>query len=304
MLSMADDEAGVRNGVALASPDGCLLCGSHQGSIVWRENGYGARQCACGLLYATPPPRSPVDPREDLHLQSFYALPARMKAGWLRRRRPGGRLLEVGCGEGHFLKAARAEGYEVCAIEADPGRAGRVRDSLGVQVETALVEEATWPAGRCDIVFHCDLLSHFPDPLLALRRMGALLKPDGALCFEVGLVGGLPAYWHRFMGTLHMPAHRWFYTEAALAALLAAAGFKIDHISRFGLAPSFALARLGRWLGYGGGATRPVVGVARQENPARAWVHNFVRYRVGALVPGIGPQTALVLASRRSAGEA
>lgn len=273
----------------------CLLCGSSDGSVLWRENGYEAFQCACGLLYATPPPLS-VEPTIDEHLDSFYALPAPMKAAWLRQRHPGGRLLEVGCGEGHFLRAALAEGYEVCGIEADAERAERVRGSLGVEVETALIERSAWPEASCDIVYHCDLLSHFPDPQFALRRMAALLRPGGVLCFEVGLVANLAPFWYEFMGTIHMPVHRWFYTEESLAALLRLAGLRIEHVRRFGLAPSFCLARFGRLIGFGGGATRSMSDGPRRENVMRAFVHNFVRYRIGLLFPGIGPQTALVIA--------
>jgi len=277
----------------------CFLCGSSSGVIAWRENGYDARQCACGVLYVCPiPPSDAIDPTDDPHPASFYALPARMKVAWLQRFKRSGRLLEVGCGDGYFLEEARTRGYDVCAIEAHTGRVARIRERLGVDVEHALLENARWPEGSCDIVYHCDLLSHFADPILALKRMRALLRADGVLYFEVGLAGGLRPAWYRFMATIQLPQHRWLYSEAALRSLLGRSGLKVERMKRFGLGPAFVVSRLGRAIGYGGGATTPAAARPRREGVARARVHNFLRYGVGTFAAGVGPQTALVIASR------
>jgi SAM-dependent methyltransferase len=277
----------------------CFLCGGRSDRALMHENGYSAMQCDCGVLYASPVPTA-VDPTEDPHLASFYALPAPMKVAWLHRYKPAGRLLEVGCGDGHFLAAARAKGYDVAAIEAHGGRATRIREKFQIEVEHALIEETRWAEGSCDIVFHCDLLSHFPDPPLALRRMRGLLRPDGVLYFEVGLVADLAPFWYRLMATIQMPAHRWLYTEQALKTLLDRAGFRIEHVRRFGLAPAYLVSRFGRAIGYGGGATTPAdqrgERKPRPESALRAKIYNFLRYGVGSLAPGIGPQTILVIA--------
>jgi SAM-dependent methyltransferase len=280
---------------------GCFLCGGQSDRALFRENGYSAMQCECGVLYASPGPAADaVDPTEDPHLASFYALPAPMKVAWLHRYKPAGRLLEVGCGDGYFLAAAQASGYDVAAIEAHAGRAARIREKFRIEVEHAPIEETRWPEGSCDIVFHCDLLSHFPDPLHALRRMRGLLRPDGVMYFEVGIVADLAPFWYRLMATIQMPAHRWLYTEQALAALLDRTGFRIERVRRFGLAPAYFVSRFGRAIGYGGGATTPADQVKdrkpKPESALRAQVYNFLRYRVGALAPGIGPQTILVIA--------
>jgi SAM-dependent methyltransferase len=239
-------------------PARCFLCGGQSDHALWHENGYSAMQCECGVLYASPtPPIDAVDPTEDPHLASFYDLPAAMKVDWLRRHKPAGRLLEVGCGDGYFLAAARARGYDVAAIEAHGGRATRIREKFGIEVEHALVEETRWPENSCDIVFHCDLLSHFPDPIRALRRMRGLLRPDGVMYFEVGVVADLSPFWYRLMATIQMPAHRWLYTEQALETMLDRAGFRIERVRRYGLAPAYLMSRFGRLIGYGGGATTP-----------------------------------------------
>jgi SAM-dependent methyltransferase len=214
----------------------CIVCDGVSERVVWREHGYEGRACACGTVYTAPPPAAgSVDPTVELHSDSYYAEPARRRLAWLRRHRPGGTLLEVGCGEGHFLAAAQAAGYDVAGIEPDPGRARRAEARLRAPVDCALLEDSRPGAARFDIVYHCDLLSHFEDPIAALRRMVEFLEPDGVIAFEVGLLGGVAPWWYGLVGSLDYPQHRWLYSERSLRRLLARADLELVHRTRFGL---------------------------------------------------------------------
>ncbi|MBI4475499.1 MAG: methyltransferase domain-containing protein [Acidobacteria bacterium] len=83
----------------------------------------------------------------------------------------------------------------------------------------------------------------FPDPIAALQKMASLLSPSGVLAFEVGTLGGIRSFWYHWIGCLGYPDHRWFYSEQSLRTLLAMAGFQIESIRHFGLAPAVALYR-------------------------------------------------------------
>jgi SAM-dependent methyltransferase len=279
----------------------CLLCGQPSEKVVFLEAGYAARQCGCGLLFTTPKPSvGVVNITEDLHLSHYYRLPARRRVAYLRRYRKGGDLLEVGSGEGHFLAEARAQGFNVCGLEPDLNRANIVRRDLGIDVDVASIEDCELPEKSFDVVYHCDLLSHFADPVFALRRMTKLLRAGGVLYFEVGLVAGLSPAWYRRMGTLRMPYHLWFYNVQSLRQLLANGGLEIVHMRRFGLAPGILLSRLGRKLGRGGDATRPLSVRPRrdptQESLTRMKARVAMRYGLGRLFAGVGPETAFVIA--------
>ena len=299
------------------APARCIVCGESGGRSVCQKGSYELMQCRCGGMYLSPPvPDGAVDHAIDTHPDSFYALPAARKLHWLRQSHPRGRLLEVGCGNGHFLREARAAGYEVCGIELDPQRARRLAQELGVEIECAAIEEARWPAGSCDVVYHCDLLSHFPQPLLALEQMTRLLRPDGVLFFEVGIVGDLARHWYDTVPERSIPRHRWFFSEPALRRLLAQAGLKAERMKTFGLGPQAVvfklLSRTHQRIKHvppqlPGGGTSPadavVPGSAIRERALEGEFNNFMRFSVGALFPRLGPLTAFVIARRNRAAQ-
>lgn len=290
----------------------CAVCDGASTRVVWRENGYEGRACTCGTVYTTPEPAPGViDPTIDGHRDGYYARPAGRRVRWLRRYRPSGRLLEIGCGEGHFLAAAQAAGYDVAGVEPEPGRARRAARRLDAPVECALLESCRPGNARFDIVYHCDLLAHFADPVTALGTMTGFLRPDGVLAFEVGILGGIAPWWYSTIGGLGYPEHRWLYSERSLRRLLARADLELTHVTRFGLAPAVLVLGAVRSVARAGRRLRPAIHAAGPAAPARASTASrvvdrlepFCRYTVGRLAPGIGPATMFAIARpRRAAG--
>jgi SAM-dependent methyltransferase len=281
----------------------CILCGSSSDPVVVREANHVGRSCACGIVYIDPCPNpNSIDLTCDEHTDEYYELPAALRLDWVAQIQPRGRLLEIGCGWGYFVAEAKRRGYQVAAIEPNPVRARHVREALGINVEQASIETASRPAVGFDVVYHIDLLSHFPDPARALRAMASQLHPGGRLCFEVGIFGGLAAGWYKWVGRPGFPQHRWFYSEAALRELLRRSNLRIEKIKRFAILPativsSLGLALLGQSLGKESSK-------ASSQWPTRAtgvrrwyaWLQYVLRYRLGAYVPPIGPQVFFVCA--------
>lgn len=287
----------------------CFLCDLPAGREVWRENGFSARECpGCHMLLAWPPPvEERFDPTDDIHIEEFYSLSAPFKARWVARRCPPGRLLEIGSGEGPFLAAARRLGYEVVGLEPHPARARRCRERHGIEVVEGLLEDHPLPTAGFDVVFHIDLLAHLADPVDGLRRMVALLAPGGVLCFEVGVLAGISRSWYPRIHSLGLGPHRQLFSRRSLDLLFARAGLEVVDRQWFGCGPWHLLGRGGGWVrrladsvGRGTEAAEPGTspGVVRLHQRWRT----FLRYRVGALTPGLGPQTGLVVARPADGG--
>lgn len=287
---------------------------------VWKDSGHTLHACECGITYVSPAPAlEETDPRLDLHPSSFYALPAAYKADFFLDGCTGGNLLEIGCGEGAFLSMAEARGMKVTGIEADAQRADKARRRVRGAIHSGLFESAPILEGQFDCVYHCDLLSHLPDPVGSLQRMSRMLRPGGRLLLEAGVLGGVSTLWYRLIRSIGAPHHRWHYTEKALLNVLALAGLEVRRMARFSLAPAYVV------MGGGSG------GIARRLALALSWLEPlsrtassgedspthgnllpseqileaheafaaFLRYRVGRRFPAVGPLTLFIEAVPR-----
>jgi SAM-dependent methyltransferase len=278
-----------------ARPCGC----TGPGTPVWREAGYTALRCACGLVFLDPLP-STASVTADRHYEGYYEFPAARRLDWVQRFCPGGRLLEVGPGAGHLLALARRRGFTVAGVDPNPASVRRIRDRLGIAVELATIEASRLPDAAFDVIVHVDLLAHLVDPVVALAAMTRRLAPGGHVCFEVGLNGDLARGWYHALGRLDFPEHRWMFSRASIDRVLGRAGLRVVGVQRFGLVPAFALVLAGR-------LARRVVGSPHDDPeglpPAQGAAHRFydqlmgvLRYRAGRIAPDLGPQTLFVAA--------
>lgn len=269
------------------------------GTPVWREAGYTALRCACGLVFLDPPATG-TGVTTDHHYDGYYVFPAARRLDWVQRFCPGGRLLEVGPGAGHLLALARQRGFTVAGVDPNPASVRRIRDRLGIAVELATIEHSQLPDAAFDAIVHVDLLSHVVDPVVALEAMTRRLAPGGHVCFEVGLIGDLATGWYRALGRLDIPDHRWLFSRASLDRVLGRAGLRVVGVQQFGLVPAFTLVLAGRLASRAVG--RPH-GDPEGLPPSQGAAHRLydrlmdvLRYRVGRIAPDIGPQTLFVAA--------
>jgi SAM-dependent methyltransferase len=277
----------------------CFLCGQPSDRVIWEENGLEGLLCRCGMVYTNQAVMSePINLTKEFHPDDFYSLPAEFKAAWVARNCPGGRLVEVGCGAGYFLAAARSRGYEVTGLEPNPAFSEQLRQ-FNISVAHEFVEDNSLPEHSFDVVYHCDLLAHFPDPIKSLSAMRKLLSPTGVLCFEVGLLGGIPPYWYSLVGRIGLGQHLWLYSDLAFKNLMLKAGLDIVRIRYFGLAPQVIGEKIVGVLNKR--VLTPVLEMISHNGADLAMrikessIH-FLRYRAGTLLPHIGPQTVLVVA--------
>ena len=94
-------------------------------------------------------------------------------------------VLEVGVGEGSFLKAARNKGHKVQGVELNPKGAERAR-ALGFEVHELMLDKLRMQTTeRFDAICSFQVLEHVPNPLEFLEGMISLLKPGGKLILSV-----------------------------------------------------------------------------------------------------------------------
>lgn len=104
--------------------------------------------------------------------------------------RAGGRLLDIGCGNGKFLLRMRELGWQCRGLDfsAEAVAACRLH---GLEVTQGDLASAAFPDNSFDVVTARHLIEHVPDPLALLREIARILKPGGSLYIETPNTGAL-----------------------------------------------------------------------------------------------------------------
>jgi SAM-dependent methyltransferase len=142
-----------------------------------------------------------------------------------RELKPDSAVADVGCGSGTLLRELAKMGHRAIGIERDAAalsRNGELQVIEGTAEQLPDIEPA-------DAVVFSHVLEHLVDPVDALRRAAALLKPGGLLVVEVPNNQALIARrsglaWEH----LDIPRHINFFAEASLKATVQAAGYEVQ----------------------------------------------------------------------------
>jgi len=105
------------------------------------------------------------------------------------RQAPGrGDLLDIGCGTGNFLAAARDAGYQTSGTELDRNAASFAREKLGLSrvVGLTIAEFAEkYPKDKFDVVTFFEVLEHQAEPAAFLEKVKECLRPGGYIALSV-----------------------------------------------------------------------------------------------------------------------
>ncbi len=107
----------------------------------------------------------------------------------------GGKLLDVGCASGAFLRCAADAGWDVTGVEPAQLLCSKAKEALAGRgkVICATLQEASLPPAYFDALTLWDVLEHVPDPVGFMKTCAGLLKPGGHLFVNVPDLDSLQA---------------------------------------------------------------------------------------------------------------
>src|SRR6267378_3727104 len=143
-----------------------------------------------------------------------------------------GELLDIGCGTGNFLAAARDAGYGVTGIELDRNAARFAKERLGLQrvLPLTISEFAEQHAKeRFDVVTFFEVLEHQAAPVEFLQKVKACVRLGGMIALSVPN----RERWLTGPDVLDYPPNHFLrWNATALSKFLSAQGFEVLSIRK------------------------------------------------------------------------
>lgn len=231
----------------------CELCGSNDYRLVFRLKDYrrGSSEIfqlvscqKCQLVFLNPrPTREKIgsyytkedwfraDEKVSLESAQVHKRPwrevqaSRCQPFLVYKQR--GRILDVGCGEGFFLKFLSEKGWDCYGVEISP-MAVQYALGFGLKVEQGGIEEVSFPEDSFDVITLFANIEHLYHPLAVLKKVSYFLKEDGIL-----YLGGIPnfdsferrLFNERWMA-LNVPQHLYHFTPKTMRHLLEEANYQ------------------------------------------------------------------------------
>jgi SAM-dependent methyltransferase len=257
----------------------CPICTSARARWAAEYRGLRVARCLdCGHGYVWPVPSEDFlssiyrdkayyeGGQDSIGFRDYSSLePARRKMfarhlGRIESEIGVGRVLDVGCASGDFLKVARSRGWSV--FGADPSVARAQVEAEGIELVGTTVHDATIEQGSLDAITFWDVLEHVVDPIADLRRARELLKPSGILALTVpDSANGLARVsGRRWFGYKTAGEHLQFFTHESLSAAFEKAGLtlRIRRPTTWSCTVGFLADRAGLYLGAVGKVARAV----------------------------------------------
>lgn len=170
----------------------CVICAGDKNSVVFEETGVPILKCAgCGHVFSSFDAvndydgyfgNRTIEPDEqfwwnDAHDAMYDDFIGKYMAG------KSGRLLDMGCGLGYFVKkAGSVEGWDAFGCEISKPAADYAREHLNIRnIHCGGAQDPFFDDKRFDIITLWDVLEHIPEPDPLLKRLSLLLKDTGLL---------------------------------------------------------------------------------------------------------------------------
>jgi SAM-dependent methyltransferase len=228
----------------------CDLCGADSPTFLLeradRFSGQGFRyvKCSqCGLIYVNPRP-CPADLPSyyPQRYEAYQRLGAMTPVARLRRRHAlgiqrhfigryhqSGRLLDVGCGTGAFLKEMQVHGWEVQGVEVNERATAVAQEEYNLRIFNGPLTAFQAGEAAFDVVTLWDVLEHLPAPRASLKKINHLLTEGGHVVFSVPNLRSFDArlFGHCWIGW-DAPRHLHLFSGRVVDRLLSETGFELE----------------------------------------------------------------------------
>ena len=230
----------------------CPVCGSPDSTLKFKAKDYTVSNemfhivtCnSCQLIYTNPRPAaneagpyyhasayiSHSDTNEGIVNKLYHTVrkfTLQSKTNWIEPEKKGNKeLLDIGCGNGHFLAAAKEKGWNINGVELDTETAARAAKLTGLTIAPSLKEINSTKKFQVITLWH--VLEHVYEVDEYFQFFKSRLAKDGKLLLALPNPASFDAsYFEEYWAAYDVPRHIYHFTPATIAALGAKYGFKL-----------------------------------------------------------------------------
>lgn len=260
---------------SIISSNPCAVCGETKPELfkIWFDGHLKLYRCLrCGFVSQFPGPgRIKTMADEDIFPEG--SLNDRKEFLYTKRRRvlqsivdrivsikAEGKILDVGCADGHFLYLCAQKGLNCYGVEEIKTLASFASSRTGAQITNGSYRKEMFPENSFDIITFIQVLEHVTTPIDILETAKYHLRPNGILVIEVPSIRSPHFLLYEWTGIKKFAAPKWgkgviynhfaYYSPSSLRTLIEKCGFNCSLIStgRWAYKYSGILGRVGRMI--------------------------------------------------------
>ncbi len=213
-----------------------------------RKNGYTIYRCVeCGLgrtdlrknygkfvtenydkgYFTGDPARSAyVNYKED---KPYIVANMRQFLRRVKKYKPAGKLLDVGCALGFFVELALKHGYDAYGCDPSDYAVREAKRLVGsTRIKKGAVHDVEYGEKSFDVITLFDVFEHLGDPSSDIEKLSRFLKDDGIMVVATGNTDSLMAKIFKRRWTFYIPPqHLFFFNKKTFTVLFRKHGLTV-----------------------------------------------------------------------------
>jgi 2-polyprenyl-3-methyl-5-hydroxy-6-metoxy-1,4-benzoquinol methylase len=151
----------------------------------------------------------------------------KQKTRWIKNEKTGNlELLDIGCGNGHFLHACQKAGWKISGMELDPVTAARAKNMLGIDIYPSIQEIPKEKRFRLISLWH--VLEHVYELEEYFKFFKSRIAKEGVLLLALPNSKSFDAhYFKEYWAAYDVPRHIYHFDPITIESLAQKHGFKL-----------------------------------------------------------------------------
>ena len=149
--------------------------------------------------------------------------------------RANNNIIDVGAGNGHFIKAAKDRGWNVFGTEFDE-RAVKICEDKGIIMHSGKLDVNNYKPGFFDVITSFEVIEHINNPQEEIASFNKILRVGGVTYITTPNVNSISRYFLKGKWTVfNYPEHLSYYSPGTLNRVFTQSGFKNVSLNTTGI---------------------------------------------------------------------